>query len=114
MAGQLLPESPVGTLSRGGLKLSGRIILASRYGGYFIVSALTLTILTCTPVPTFAQKAEKWRPKDRVYMTPGKNFDQQCGEFGNLRILLRKNDRRHRIDLQDPKTHRYRPRRHSA
>ena len=38
------------------------------------------------------QPSGKWRPKDGVYMTPGKNFDQQCQEFGNLRILLKRKE----------------------
>jgi hypothetical protein len=43
--------------------------------------------------PAFAQDAikpaiEKWRPKDGTYAAPGKDFNNQCGEFGDVIIEL--------------------------
>ena len=31
---------------------------------------------------------EKWRPKNGTYAGPGKDFDRQCGEFGDVVIQL--------------------------
>ena len=31
---------------------------------------------------------EKWRPKDGTYAGPGKDFESQCGEFGDVVIQL--------------------------
>jgi hypothetical protein len=31
---------------------------------------------------------EKWRPKDGTYASPGKDFESQCGEFGDVVIAL--------------------------
>lgn len=64
--------------------------MASRYGGYFIVSALTLTCLICTPAPTFAQKAEKWRPKDGLYIEAGTEFTGPCEGAAPFLIELSK------------------------
>jgi hypothetical protein len=57
--------------------------------------------LTGADVPTFAQVGakqpptnsgapviNKWRPKDGTYASPGKDFDNQCGEFGDFIIEL--------------------------
>lgn len=59
------------------------------------IALLTLTVgwVVGATTSTLAQEntkaaAEKWRPKDGVYSAPGKNFDQQCGEFGDLALEL--------------------------
>ncbi len=47
--------------------------------------------------PTLAQDAtkpaaEKWRPKEGTYASPGKGFADACGEFGDLIVELREKD----------------------
>jgi hypothetical protein len=47
-------------------------------------------------VPALAQEtprpaAEKWRPKDGVYATPGAKYAHQCGETGGFDISLDEN-----------------------
>jgi len=58
-----------------------------------VLAVVALIFLSSSSVPAQDRASvEKWRPKDGIYMTPGKNFDQQCQEFGNLRILLKKKE----------------------
>lgn len=44
-------------------------------------------------MPGFAQDstkpaAEKWRPKDGLYASPDKDFESQCGEYGDVIVEL--------------------------
>ena len=53
----------------------------------------TLTCLIGGSLSVSAQDSnkstfDKWLPKVGVYSRPGKNFDQQCGEFGDLVLEL--------------------------
>jgi hypothetical protein len=52
-----------------------------------------LTCLLGATTPALAEESarpagEKWRPKDGTYAGPGKDFDSQCGEFGDVIVEL--------------------------
>ena len=56
-------------------------------------AALVLTCQLCVTAPAFPQQGakpatDKWRPKDGSYASPGKDFESQCGEFGDVVIQL--------------------------
>lgn len=65
----------------------------SRQGA--VHAALFLACMLSAAGPVFAQdaakpEAVKWRPKDGIYASPGKEFDGECREFGGLVIKLAK------------------------
>ena len=54
-------------------------------------AALALSFLLSGATPGFPQDhakpaTDKWRPKDGPYASPGKDFDSQCGEYGDIVI----------------------------
>jgi hypothetical protein len=61
-----------------------------------VIAALAFTVTCLLADATtlcFAQESakgatEKWRPKDGLYASPDKDFEMQCGEFGELVISL--------------------------
>jgi hypothetical protein len=59
---------------------------------FFALTASALTCLLGTATLALAQDGakhpEKWRPKDGTYAGPGKDFDRQCGEFGDVIVEL--------------------------
>jgi hypothetical protein len=76
-------------------RLCGRTSLGSKQISHRILG-LTALVLACQlsqAVPAFAEESinpavEKWRPKDGLYASPGKDFDSQCGEFGDVIVEL--------------------------
>jgi hypothetical protein len=56
-------------------------------------AAVVLACLSETPGPAHSQQSgkpatEQWRPKDGIYATPGKDFEQDCNEAGYIVIDL--------------------------
>jgi hypothetical protein len=56
-------------------------------------AAFGLLCLMALAKPALAQvnikpAIENWRPKDGLYALPGKDFDSQCGEYGDIVIGL--------------------------
>lgn len=59
----------------------------------FALLVFALTVPVIGGVAAFARQdikpaADKWRPKDGTYARSGKDFDERCGEFGELLIDL--------------------------
>lgn len=55
-----------------------------------------LACAMCAPMPAQTQNAkpaaDKWRPEEGTYASPGKGFAEACGEFGDLAIALREKE----------------------
>jgi hypothetical protein len=52
------------------------------------VSCLLSAITSLSAQDSLKSATEKWRPRDGLYASPGKNFDSWCGEYGDLNIQL--------------------------
>jgi hypothetical protein len=61
-----------------------RVIAALAFSTCLLANATT----TCFAQDRAKGAIEKWRPKDGLYASPDKDFEMQCGEFGELVISL--------------------------